>query len=241
MLDAQTLITLAITVLASLLVGVTGFGFGLAATPLYATVMPIGEAVALVSIASLPLMVQNAVSVRSSVMWRDIWPLLLTSLPASALGTYMLATLDTSALRILLAAATLLGCIVALWSPKRGLISRAFPWAYFAGLVGGFIGGAVASGGPPIVLYCLLRGWDKSRTKGLLSVYFTFTGIWRVIQLAVNGLLPWPVVRLGLALIIPAVLFCYFGTLVFQRISTQVFRYATVALLVVMAVTLIIR
>jgi uncharacterized membrane protein YfcA len=40
-------------------------------------------------------------------------------------------------------------------------------------------------------------------------------------------------------LIIPAMGACYLGTLVFRRMSTPVFRYATIALLVTMAIRLI--
>lgn len=239
MLEWLTLLTVAITMAASLVVGITGFGFGLVATPLLATLMPLSEAVVLVTVASLPLMIQNAATVRTTIPWRDIWPLLITSLPASALGTVVLAHADTSLLRIVLAAVTLLGCLVVIWVPKRVLINRAFPWAYLAGLLGGFTGGAVAAGGPPVVLYCLLRGWEKGRVKALLSIYFFFTTIWRLIQLLLNHLVPWPVGRLGLLLIVPAMGVCYLGTLLFRRMSTTVFRNATIALLVVMAIRLV--
>ncbi|MHB9032204.1 MAG: sulfite exporter TauE/SafE family protein [Anaerolineae bacterium] len=241
MTTAQTLLTLLITVVASLVTGVTGFGFGLVATPLYANLMPLSEAVLIVTITSLPLMVQNTLTVKRAVPWKDIWPLLLTSLPASAVGTILLAHSNTVILRYVLAATTLLGCLVAVWVPKRALIHKAFPWAFIAGLVGGFIGGAVAAGGPPVVLYCLLRGWDKHRMKVILSVYFTVSTTWRLLQMIVNGLTPWPVVRLAIILIIPAALVCYLGNLIFRRISTSVFRYSTIALLVAMAVNLVIK
>ncbi len=238
---AQALIALLITVLASLVVGVTGFGYGLFATPLYANLMPLSEAVVLVTITSLPLMVQNALTVRTAIPWHEIWPLLLTSLPASALGTMVLAHSNTELLRIILAATTLLGCVVALWAPKRTLIHKAFPWAFLAGVCGGFIGGAVAAGGPPVVLYCLLRGWDKTQVKAILSVYFTCTTLWRLLQLILNHIATWSVVRMGLILMVPAMLVCYLGTLIFRRMSTTIFRYATIVLLVAMAVNLVVQ
>ncbi len=237
---AQMLITVVITVLASLVVGITGFGYGLIATPLYASIMPLSEAVVLITVTSLPLMVQNAVSVGTSIPWRELWPLLILSLPASALGTWVLANSDTYILRVILAAATLLGCVVTIWVPKRAVIHKAFPWAYLAGLCGGFIGGAVAAGGPPIVLYCLLRGWEKSRMKAVLAVYFTFTTSWRLLQLLINRLVTWQLARLGLLLMVPAIATCYLGSLIFRKMSTTVFRYATIALLVAMALNLLI-
>jgi uncharacterized protein len=234
-----TLLTVAITMVASLVVGITGFGFGLIATPLLATLMPLSEAVVLVTVTSLPLMVQNAATVRTAIPWRDIWPLLITSLPASAIGTVVLAHSNTNLLRIILAVVTLLGCVVVVWVPRRIVIHHAFPWAFLAGLFGGFIGGAVAAGGPPVVLYCLLRGWEKSRVKALLSIYFFATTTWRLAQLLLNHLITWPIGRLGLVLIIPAMAVCYLGTLLFRRMSTSVFRYATIALLVVMSIRLV--
>jgi len=240
MLLAQTLITVIITILASLVVGVTGFGYGLLATPLYANLMPLSEAVVLVTVTSLPLMVQNAVTVHRAIPWRDIWPLLVTALPASAFGTLLLAHSDTMLLRVVLAVATLLGCFVAIWVPKKAVIHREFPWAYLAGLLGGFIGGAVAAGGPPVVLYCLLRGWDKLQVKAVLAVYFTFTTVWRLSQLTLNHLATWSVVRLGLVLMVPAIATCYLGSLIFHKMSTMVFRYATIVLLVAMAINLVI-
>jgi uncharacterized protein len=222
--------------LSGLIAGITGFGFGLVSMGALITFMPVTQATAMVAILTLCVMLMNLWSVRHALQWRESSRILVTSLPATALGVYLLTSLNTKVLSAGVGVMILAGCVLMFWCPPRALLQRAWPWGYVAGLLGGIFGGALGTGGPPIVFYTMLRGWDKSETKGLLCAYFTVTGIWRIILLATQGIITTDTVRRSAILLIPALAASYLGIHIFRRLSTPVFRYATLALLVGLAV-----
>lgn len=153
---------------------------------------------------------------------------------------FLLQKLTGQVLKIGVAGMILAGCATMLWSPKKTRIHKAFPWACAAGALGGVFNGALGTGGPPVVLYSLLRGWDKSVSKGVLSAYFTMTGTWRMIVLITTGVATAEDLQLGALMLIPALAATYLGTRIFRRMSNNAFRYATMVLLVGLSVKLVL-
>jgi uncharacterized protein len=232
----DTLLLLAIILAAGLIQGVSGFGFGLFAMGVMALIMPVTDAVVIVAIVTLSSISLNLWSVREDIPWRDTWPIILGAIPTTIVGVLLLRNLDSSTLRIGIAVMILGGCAVSMWHPDRAMIHRAFPGAHIAGFVGGLFGGALNIGGPPVVLYSLLRGWDKGEAKGVMSAYFFVTGVLRVVLHIAAGTATWPLVRQSLLLIIPTVAASYLGVLIFRRLSNRAFRFAITGLLVFLAV-----
>ncbi|MBM3749236.1 MAG: sulfite exporter TauE/SafE family protein [Acidobacteria bacterium] len=230
-----TLQLLVIVVLGGLVHGVTGFGFGLFTMGVLSVLMPMGDAVTIVSLINLVITLLNLWTLRGSVDWRESWPVLGAAIPTTILGVYLLRSLDTGLLRTGVGVMILMGCAVALWSPQRARLRGANPWGYVAGLVGGVFGGALNTGGPPVVLYTLLRGWDKARTKSVMTVYFAGTGILRVALLIATGVATAQRLQQGVVLLAPAAAATFLGTRVFRRMSTPVFRYAVTGLLALLA------
>ena len=224
-------ILVAVLAAAGLIQGVTGFGFNLFALGVLGAIMPVSDAVVIASIAALCSFAVNLWTVRSDVPWRETWPVVGASLPALLVGVYWLQHLDDRVLRAGLGVTILVGCAVMLWAPKGSRIHRTSPWAYLAGFLGGLSGGAVGASGPPVVLYTLFRGWDKSVAKGVMSAYFLLMGLWRIAVLVATGVATGQTVRKGVLLLVPAILASYVGTLVFRRMSARALRYVALALL----------
>jgi len=150
---SETLQLLLIVVLGGLVHGVTGFGFGLFTMGVLSVLMPMGDAVTIVSLINLVITLLNLWTLQGSNDWRESWPVLGAAIPTTVLGVYLLRSLDTGLLRTGVGLMILMGCAVALWSPQRARLRGASPWGYVAGLVGGVFGGALNTGGPPVVLY----------------------------------------------------------------------------------------
>ena len=228
---ADTLMVTAVLLVAGLIHGAAGFGSGLFSMGVLVTAMPVARATVIVAIVSIFISLLNLWTVRKSTPWRQISPTLVTAMPATLLGAYLLTKLDVGILRRGVAAMILLGCAVTLWPPGRGRSQRAFPWAYIAGLVGGTFQGALNMGGPPIVLYVLLRGWSKSAAKGYMSVCFAAMTILRIAFLSVTGVATSDSIRLGLLAVGPALIAAFIGTRIFRRMSNRAFRCAAILLL----------
>ena len=236
----NTLILVIVFACAGLVEGVTGFGAALVALGLLAGVMPISESVAIVAVLSLCTSAYNLWTVRRHLLWREIGPILLTGLPSIALGVYLLNHLPAESLRAGLVVIILAGCGTVLWSPGKAYVKRPVPWAYVTGLLSGTFGGALSTAGPPVVLYSLLRGWEKAEAKAVLCSCFTIMGTLRLGLYLATGVADIPTVGLGLLLVIPAMATSYLGVLIFRRLSSRAFRYAAVALLMVLAAKLVL-
>jgi len=229
-----------IALIAGVVTGIAGFGFGLVAVATLAAVRSLPEAVVMVNVVSLVICSYNLWTVREDLNWRDAVPLLASSVPMAVVGTYLLKNLDVRWLEWILAFAILAGCVVALWSPKKVMLHGAYPGSVVAGALGGVLGGILATGGPPVVLYCMLRGWDKRAMKAVLSGYFVVMGAWRLVVLFAQGVATAESALQGVAILIPSFLGTYAGVHVFRRLSTAGFKYATAGLLLAMAVRLVV-
>ena len=226
---------------AGLVAGITGFGSGLVLMGVLVAIIPVADAAVIAAITSFVTSLLNLWTVRVSMPWRETWPMFAISIPAVAAGIYLLANLSPDALRVLVAVMILSGCAVTLWTPPQGLIGAGLGWSLAAGALGGLTGGATSTGGPPVVLYTLLRGWDKAVAKAVMSAFFVVMGFWRLALLIASGLATPNSLRLGVVLLAPTLIALYAGMWIFRRLSTQVFRYAAMALLGIMAANLLIN
>lgn len=231
----------AISATAGLVAGITGFGSGLVLMGVLVAIIPVQDAAVIAAITALVCSLLNLWTVRVSMPWRKTWPMFAISIPAVAAGIYLLANLSPDALRVLVAVMILSGCAVTLWTPPQGLIGAGLGWSLAAGALGGLTGGATSTGGPPVVLYTLLRGWDKAVAKAVMSAFFVVMGFWRLALLITSGLATPNSLRLGVVLLAPTLIALYAGMWIFRRLSTQVFRYAAMALLGIMAANLLIN
>ncbi len=234
------LVLVGAVIVSGLVSGTTGFGFGLVGMAILVAVMPVTRATSIVSILTVLTSIPVLWTVRHAVCWREMWPLLLAAMPASPLGVHLLKTLDARLLRAGILTMILASCVVTVWSPKRALVNKAFPWAPVFGVVSGIFNGALGMGGPPVVFYTLLRNWNKSQAKALLCAFFLILNAWRVILLVTGGVATADVFRQSLLLLIPALAASYLGTVIFRSLSTPAFRYAAMGLLLVLAVRLLV-
>ena len=230
----------AIVFAAGLIQGATGFGFGLFAVGVFSLLMDVPRAAAISSLVGLSSILANVWTTRHSIDWRETWPLLVSSVPATAVGVYLLTNLPVASLRLAIAIMILAGCALTFWAPPRPFIHRSWPWAYVSGIISGLFGGSVNMGGPPLVFYTLLRAWDKHLCKSAFSMVFFAVSLVRVPLYVVAGNLTLEVFLLGLALVIPALAGTWVGTRVFQRMNTAAFRYAATGVLVILALRVLL-
>lgn len=235
---SDTLLLILLGALSGLVSGITGFGSGLVLMGTLVAVMPVQQATVIAAVLAVVLAVTNLWSVREHIPWREILPTLVTGVPSVAVGIYLLTALDEAALKVGIVVIIVAGCAVVLWSPK-GRVFTARWLTYAAGVVSGLFNGALGTGGPPLVLFTLLRGWDKERCKAYMSALFLLLGAFRLVLLTTSGVATREALGQGLLILVPVIGAWYLGKAIFQRMSTRWFRYAGVALLMAMAVNLL--
>jgi uncharacterized membrane protein YfcA len=200
--------------------GITGFGSGLVAVPLLALILPLQTAVPLVLVLDLSAALIMSRTARAHVQWREILPLLPTTLLGIIVGAALLIHLPREPLLVALALFTILfGVRYLLNIHSDRPVSRG--WSVPAGLSGGLIGALFGTGGPPYVIYLAHRIKGKSQLRATLSGLFMLDGSFRVVAFFVTGLLDTHLLPLLFASVPVMALAIYLGHRVHIGISNR--------------------
>lgn len=164
----------------------SGFGSALVAMALLPAMLGIHVATPLVALVALALEFVLIVRYHQALEVRSIWKIVLAALLGTPLGVYLLASVDEKI------SLTLLGVVIAGYA-VYALLGLKMPrldgpvWAYIAGLLGGLLGGAYNTSGPPVILYADCRRWPPDVFKSNLQGYFVVSSTAIVASHAFNG------------------------------------------------------
>jgi len=216
---------------AALLAGVTGFGFGILATPL---LLALGFPLEFVVTANLAIAsvtrVGTAFRMRSHVVWPRAAALAGGSMPGLALGAVVLARADTGLLARAagaLAAAAALVLLLRRRGPRRPPRGATFG----AGFAGGFLGTTTSMNGIPPAL---LLGRERVTAPTFLAdlaVYFVAVNALGLVALAVAGSIDADALFPATLVWLPgSIAGNLAGTAVGPRLPADVFRALTLGL-----------
>jgi uncharacterized membrane protein YfcA len=169
--------------------GAIGFGFGLLVMALLPRLMPLAEAVGTVALMGIFVNGFLFWRTRRSFRLADVAPLYLGAAMGLPLGVLLLRNLDpdpaTRALGAFLVVYSLWALLVE-WRPAPGPRGPAWGrgWAVPAGFLAGILGGAFATGGPPVIVYAHARRWPPDAFKALLQGFFVAATATHLVLLA---------------------------------------------------------
>jgi len=237
---------LALLVVAGFTQGATGFGFGLVVMSVLPHLIDVREDVPLVSVFGLILTGVMLWPYRAYVEPRRFLPVLAGVAVATPLGALYLRSIDQrlvtgtlGAFLVVYAAASLLAERGRSSATPRVRISRR--WGPVAGLLGGLLGGAFNTGGPPIIVYATARGWNAEGFKANLQVLFLFNSATQLVLFASWGMLTPEILHLDL-IGLPALLAGLLaGMWASARLDAVRFRRVVLALLLVFGVVFLVR
>jgi len=219
---------------ASVVQSVSSFGFGVVCVALMPVFgVPLADVVVVVTLLVTVNLAIALWRLRAHVDWRPVaW--VLVGVPFGLpVGLYLLGHGPEWVLRILLGGVLVFMAIEPFFRPNRPPAGGHRGWAVAAGMLGGLLGGALSTGGPPIVIYFYRRQWSKEVTKAAVLLSFAGTVAFRLVAYVPAGMYTsgrFQAAAVGL----PAVVL---GTLVGERlfgaVSQEGFRRAVAAMLVV--------
>jgi len=149
----------------------TGFGVALVTMALLPSLIGLQVATPLVALIGIALEVLMLIRYRSSIRFKSILTLVVSSAIAIPIGVVYLRRLDE------LVALFILGLILVLFA-AYALTGYRLPelsnpaWAWLFGLVSGLLGGAYNTAGPPVIVYGNCRKWSPQEFKSNLSGFF---------------------------------------------------------------------
>lgn len=152
-----TLFVLILTIIASFIQRVTGFGFGIFVMMFFPFFLPsYGESVMLSGLLAGTTAFLITISNIHYVRWRMMGIIVLFNVIASFLAIEYMSSLSNETLKRCLGVVLILIALYFLWGKNKSnklFLSR---WAQgIIGTISGIMGGMFAMPGPPVVLYCI--------------------------------------------------------------------------------------
>lgn len=241
-MSLETLLPLScVAFFASLVIGLTGMGFGIVAMGFFPLFLPVAESNVIVSLLSIPVILANLVGIRRHIQFRMLLPVLVTTLVFVPIGVWGLVRLNERVLLIGLGALIFVSLIVSQIATHGHTRSPSLPLAVLAGALSGTFGGAYSISGPPVALYLTTILADKRDLKASLLFHFLIQIIFRLALFTAGGVATAVHVKTALVLLIPVGLGFATGVPLFNRIPSLWMRRLTQGMLAISSIVLIIR
>lgn len=189
MLDSPEVFALA--AMATLFAGISKGGFGsgaaFASSAVLALVIPPAQALGLM----LPLLMLIDVAALPSYWrrwdWNEARVLVLGGVIGVAAGVSLFAVINDDGLRLLIGLVALGFVVWQLW-PRRVAPAKMPSWAgWIAGTIAGFTSFVSHAGGPPVAVYLLSRGLNKTTYQSTTVLVFWLLNIAKAVPYAVLG------------------------------------------------------
>ena len=234
MLSLLGLFSVAVIFLAAIVRGFSGFGFSLLAVSALTLLSPPSEVVPTIFLLEVAASLHLLPSIWKDVQWRSLMPLILGCGLATPVGAYALATLPASPMQIALSLFVLVS-VVFLWS---GFTLKKVPSTAATmgiGAASGLFNGALAMGGPPVIVFYFASPIGMAAGRASLIGYILATDTLGLASLAWHGLITRDAL-LRAALFLPALLAgVWLGARGFKSVNEVVFRKIVLIIMAVLA------
>jgi uncharacterized protein len=212
-----------------------GFGFALLAVPLLSLVIPPQTAVVVVFLQGSVSSLLIAAHRRGHVVRPEATRLSIGAVVAMPLGALILVTASADALRLGLGVVTCTAAAYMLLPSTRARSDlEVRPWATYAvGAVSGVLNTALATNGPPLVVYLRARGLSVDAFRATISVVFIVSSAVGLVVLVATGAVHAAAVHYFVLTLAPALVGWAAGSAVAARLRHHHFvRMVDVLLLV---------
>jgi uncharacterized membrane protein YfcA len=173
--DIPFLPVLLILFLSTLVRSTFGFGDALVAMPLLALIIPIKIATPVVALIAPTIAISLLIKEWRHIDLKSTLKLILSTLAGIPIGILYLKNIDENVVNAVLALVLIAFSLYRLAKPGLQRL-KSDRWAFLFGFVGGILGGAYNTNGPPVILYGILRGWKPESFRATLQSYFLPTG-----------------------------------------------------------------
>ena len=247
---------------ASLIGGVSGFGFTLLALTVFSFLFDIKAAVAFLSIHTLGHNIIQVARLRRHISPRRTLPLILGGILGVPAGVLFLARVDGFWVEKILGLIVLVVVVQTVWQSvqdRRCSTAETYDRRADAqqdehtrescrivrgglfGMAAGSLMGAYFSGCPLAVIYSVGEGGDKYTIKATLQSFFLFSSAYGVVLNSLTGLLTGPVFVNSVLLLPVTTVGTVFGICVFERIPNELFYRIVLLFLTLTGLSLLIK
>jgi uncharacterized membrane protein YfcA len=219
-----------IILFSSFVQSITGFGFAVVGTPLLLFFMEPRQVVSLMVAGALILNLMVIYKTRGMSDPKVIWPMFIASLFGIIPGVYILKVIDGSILKFCIGILILLVAVF-MASNYVVAIKRQRLATILVGIVSGFMGGSTSLSGPPVALFLMNQQQDKEAFRANLVRYFCLGNIATLVVMYYMGTVDTDILKQGISAIPGILLGVWLGEKAFTKVSPQLFRWITLAVI----------
>ena len=238
-MDTTLIPVLIVLFLAALTRSTFGFGDALVGMPLLAILTGMQTATPVIQMFGTTIAIFILFRQWRQVDLKSAWKLIVSSLIGIPIGLYYLSKVNENLVKFILAVIIILFALYQLSRPKM-IRLKSDRFALLFGLLGGILGGAYNTNGPPVIFYGTLRNWDPARFRATLQGYFLPTGIGILTGHLIAGFWTPTVIRYyvtGLPVVIAAILL---GSFLNRRVPKDKFVRYVYVILILLGIFLLI-
>ena len=220
---------------------VAGFGFGLVLMSLLPIWLPLEYAVPFAAVFNL---VANSLvlwTCRGGIERRRLAPFVIGAVFGVPLGIVFLRAAAPTLLTLILGSLLVCYTVWALLGGDQRSRRISLLWAWPAAFVGGILGGAFNTGGPPVVVFTTLTDWRKEVIKATLVSFFWLSSVIQLSLFVAEARLTLDMLRLQAVMVPALVVGVWLGARVSHRIDPIRFRRLVLGLLLAAGVNFVIR
>ena len=234
----QYLIVSFIIFMAVFVQSLSGFGMPLVAMALIPAIIGIHIATPLVAMVMASIEVFLLIHYWHAINIRAVVPIVLASIIGIPFGIWLSNRLDEGLVMAILGFVISAFALYALLNIRLPQLNHP-AWAYLFGLMGGVLGGAYNTSGPPVIIYGNCRRWPPAEFKGNMQGFYILTSFMVAIGHIWNGNLTPEVWQYYLWSIPAMALAIFAGTRLDKYLNPESFRKVVLLLLLGLGVNLI--
>lgn len=229
-------------VLGGFVSGLTGFGTGITALPVWLYAVSPTLAAPLVVLCSLTAQLQTIHRIRHAIDWRRILPFVAGGALGVPVGTAILPLVEVEAFRRFVGGILIAYCLTLIATRAGALRIAAGRLADgCVGLAGGVLGGLAGLSGIPPILWSRFRSWDKDAQRSLFQVFNLSILALSGVSMAMAGFVTRDLFLLALVALPGTIVGAYIGRRLYDRLETARFDTIVLALLGLAGLTLVLN
>lgn len=232
-----------LTIAASFIQRVSGFGFGIFVMMFFPFFLPsYGESVMLSGLLAGSTALLIAIRNWKYIRWRVMWIVVLFNVLASFLAIEYMSSLGNETLKRCLGIVLILIALYFLFGEgKLKMLLRSQPAQAIVGMVSGVMGGMFAMPGPPVVLYCIGTLENKREYVTTLQAFsVVFNVFYTLFRAKVGFYSDQTLVCWGIGLV-GVVIGASMGARCFERLSGQALKRIVYAVMIVSGLVAVLR
>jgi uncharacterized membrane protein YfcA len=204
--------------------GLTGFGTGLTALPLFLLAVQPVVAAQLVSAVSVVSHLTTLRAIWHAMEWRRMAPMLLAGLVGVPIGTWILPWLSVATFKLAVGTVLFVYCTFMLLGAGRVRLAAGGRGAEtIVGFFGGILGGIAGLSGVLPTMWAALKVWPKEERRVFFQVFNLTILSAMLLASLVQGLVGWPLL-VALAVALPGTLIgSLLGAFVYHRLDDRRF------------------